>query len=377
MREIPGTGFFRRHRKHNEREHGFWLGQDTELQAWANAPQPEPLEQRFMTNITILGSGFGALTTVRELRKRGVSATITVISPKDELHYLPSSIWIPAKLRKAAGLKIPLAAFFSKNKVEYVQASVTGLKDKGRVVVTDKGEFANDHLVIATGGRFLKKLPGIENALTICEGLDIGEEIDRQLSAMDGGTLAFGFSTNPQEQGAVRGGPMFELLFIIDAYLKKTGRRDKFKLVFFSPAPKPGIRLGEKAVDKILADMNRRGIDTYLGKKLVRFEADKVVTEGAEFAADMIMFMPGMTGPAFAADAGLPMSPGGMIQADETCAVAEHPNVWVVGDAGSYPGPGLAGQTGRTRPTCRPSPSPTTSCRCSTTSRPKPGSSPS
>ena len=292
-----------------------------------------------MTNITILGSGFGALTTVRELRKRGVSATITVISPKDELHYLPSSIWIPAKLRKAAGLKIPLAAFFSKNKVEYVQASVTGLKDKGRVVVTDKGEFANDHLVVATGGRFLKKLPGIENALTICEGLDIGEEIDRRLSAMDGGTLAFGFSTNPQEQGAVRGGPMFELLFIIDAYLKKTGRRDKFKLVFFSPAPKPGIRLGEKAVDKILADMNRRGIDTYLGKKLVRFEADKVVTEGAEFAADMIMFMPGMTGPAFAVDAGLPMSPGGMIQADETCAVAEHPNVWVVGDAGSYPGP--------------------------------------
>ena len=154
-----------------------------------------------MTNITILGSGFGALTTVRELRKRGVGATITVISPKKELHYLPSSIWIPAKLRKASGLKIPLGAFFAKHKVDYVEASVTGLKDKGRTVVTDKGEFANDQLVIATGGRFLKKLPGIENALTICEGLDIGEEIDRRLSAMDSGTLAFGFSTNPERTG--------------------------------------------------------------------------------------------------------------------------------------------------------------------------------
>ncbi|MBU1173880.1 MAG: FAD-dependent oxidoreductase [Alphaproteobacteria bacterium] len=292
-----------------------------------------------MTNITILGSGFGALTTVRELRKRGIGAEITLISPRTELHYLPSSIWIPAKLRKAENLKIPLGPFFAKNKVNFVQASVTGLRNKGRTIVTDKGEFENDHLVIATGGRFLKKLPGIENALTICEGLEVGTKIDRRLSDMQGGTIAFGFATNPNEQGAIRGGPMFELLFIIDAHLRKTGRRDAFKLVFFSPAPRPGIRLGEKAVDRILANMKKRGIDTYLGSKLMRFEADKVVTEAAEISADMILFMPGMTGPAWAAETGLPLSPGGMIAADETCAVAGHPNVWVVGDAGSYPGP--------------------------------------
>ncbi len=292
-----------------------------------------------MTDITILGSGFGALTTVRELRKRHVDAKITVISPRDELHYLPSSIWIPAKLRKADKLKIPLKPFFSEHRVNHVEASVTDLADKGRTVVTDKGEFKNDLLVIATGGRFLKKLPGIENALTICEGLPVGEEIDRRLSSMTSGTIAFGFATNPKEQGAIRGGPMFELLFIIDAYLRKTGRRDLFKLAFFSPAPRPGARLGEKAVDKILADMKKRDIDIHIGAKLVRFEADKVVTEATEFAADMILFMPGMTGPAWAQDAGLPLSPGGMISADETCAVAEHPGVWVVGDAGSYPGP--------------------------------------
>ncbi len=292
-----------------------------------------------MTDITILGSGFGALTTVRELRKRHVDAKITVISPRDELHYLPSSIWIPAKLRKADKLKIPLKPFFSEHRVSHIEASVTGLADKGRKVITDKGEFSNDLLVIATGGRFLKKLPGIENALTICEGLPVGEEIDRRLSAMTSGTIAFGFATNPKEQGAIRGGPMFELLFIIDAYLRKTGRRDLFKLAFFSPAPRPGARLGEKAVDKILADMKKRDIDIHIGAKLVRFEADKVVTEATEFAADMILFMPGITGPAWAQETGLPLSPGGMIAADQTCAVADHPGVWVVGDAGSYPGP--------------------------------------
>ena len=36
-----------------------------------------------MTNITIIGSGFGALTAVRELRRRKVAADITLISPRD------------------------------------------------------------------------------------------------------------------------------------------------------------------------------------------------------------------------------------------------------------------------------------------------------
>lgn len=292
-----------------------------------------------MTNITILGSGFGALTTVRELRKHHVDAEITVISPRDALHYLPSSIWIPAKLRTSHSLEIPLNHYFNTHKVNFVHATVTGLKDGGRTVITDKGEHKNDYLVIGTGGKFLKKLPGIEHALTICEGLPVGAEISRRLDEMEGGTIAFGFATNPKEQGAVRGGPMFELLFIIDSYLRKTNRRDKFRLVFFSPSPRPGNRLGEKAVDGILAEMKKRGIDTHLGNKLVRFEDKKIVTEGGEVETDMILFMPGMTGLPWFGEAGLPLSPGGMIVADETCAVKDHDKVWVVGDAGSYPGP--------------------------------------
>nr|WP_256995407.1 FAD-dependent oxidoreductase [Rhizobium sp. L1K21] len=132
---------------------------------------------------------------------------------------------------------------------------------------------------------------------------------------------------------------MFEFLFITDTLLRKQGRRDKFKLVFFNPSQKPGQRLGDKAVEKLLEEMKKRSIETHLGHKMVRFESDKVVTEGGEFAADLILFMPGLTGPAWLAAADLPLSPGGMIQADEKCRVPGRDGVWVVGDAGSYPGP--------------------------------------
>ena len=79
-----------------------------------------------MTNITILGSGFGALTAVRELRRLRVEADITVVSPRDELHYLPSSIWIPTGVVKGEDLKVPLRRFFKRKKVKFVQASAYG-----------------------------------------------------------------------------------------------------------------------------------------------------------------------------------------------------------------------------------------------------------
>ena len=289
--------------------------------------------------ITILGSGFGALSAVRELRARGCKDAITLISPRSELHYLPGIIWIPSGLRTREQLIVPLAPFFARMDVQHLAAEVTGLAPDARSVQTTAGEVANDALVIATGGRFIKKLPGIGHAITPCEGIAAAEQIRDRLRALQGGTIAVGFAGNPNEPTAVRGGPMFEFLFGIDAQLRREGRRDKFELVFFNPSKEPGARLGAKAVAHLLAEMARRNITTHLGHKMLRLEADKVVTEGGEFAADLILFMPGMTGNAWFDQTTLPRSPGGLLQADAQCRVPGLERVYVVGDSGSFPGP--------------------------------------
>ena len=64
------------------------------------------------------------------------------------------------------------------------------------------------------------------------------------------------------------------------------------------------------------------------------FEKDKVKTEGGEFAADLIVFMPGLTGNAWFDATDLPRSPGGLIKADAQCRVAGRERVYVAGDAG-------------------------------------------
>ena len=292
-----------------------------------------------MHNIVILGSGFAAVAAVRELRKLSLNAEITVVSPDNELVYLPSLIWLPSGKRKGSDLRVSLGNFFQRHHIRWHQGSVISVEDSDRKVITDNGELTYDYLIIATGGRYLRKLPGIEHAFIPCEGIEPCEAISERINNMDGGTIAIGFASNPKEPGAVRGGPMFEFLFGIDTLLRQQKRRDKFKLIFFNPQLKPGKRLGEGAVERLLAQMHKQGIETQLGHKPVRFEENKVVTEGAEFDADLILFMSGLTGPEWLDNTDLPRSEGGFIAADEFCRAKGMERVYVAGDIGSYPGP--------------------------------------
>ncbi|MCG6935408.1 MAG: NAD(P)/FAD-dependent oxidoreductase, partial [Proteobacteria bacterium] len=115
-----------------------------------------------MSKISVIGSGFAALTAVRKLRALTPRDPITLISPRAELHYLPSLIWIPAGLRSGEALRIPINAYLARLNIDHFTGSVTGLSDGGRIVHTDQGDIHNDALLIGSGARFIKKLPGIE-----------------------------------------------------------------------------------------------------------------------------------------------------------------------------------------------------------------------
>ena len=292
-----------------------------------------------MKRIAVLGAGFAALTAVRNLRAKDQNVKITVISPKPEFVYYPSLIWIPSGTRQSNDIVVPLKRFFERQGVTYHAAAVTGIENGPRRVLTNSGEFEYDGLIIACGGRYIKKLPGIEHAIIPCEGVAAAESVRARLESMQGGTIAIGFGGNPKEPSAVRGGPMFEFLFGIHNQLVREGRRERFKLVFFNPMKEPGKRLGPRAVKSLIETMQKKGIETHLGHKIKCFETNKVITEGGEIPADLILFTPGMTGLPWFEHSDLPRSPGGMIQSDAHCRVSDFEGVYVAGDAGSFPGP--------------------------------------
>ncbi len=292
-----------------------------------------------MKRISIIGSGFAGLAAARKLRSAEPKAEITLIAPKAEFVYLPGTIWIPSGLREPEQLRIRLDNFLHRMKIKHYPASATGLKDGGRTLITDREPITNDGLIICSGGRFMKKLPGIEHTITPCEGIPAAIRIRDRIAQMQSGTIAMGFAGNPKEPSAMRGGPMFEFLFGIERMLQLDGRRNNFKLILFTPAPSPGNRLGPKAVDGLLSEIRKRGIETHLGHKIKGFTETSVQTEGGEFESHLTLFMPGITGNEWFDNTDLPRSAGGLIQADQHCRVQGMQRVYVAGDAGSFPGP--------------------------------------
>ena len=184
-----------------------------------------------MQRVTIVGSGFAALTAVRKLRQKDPGLEITLVSPRAEFHYLPGTIWIPSGIREPSDLIIPLDNFFRRMRVNHRMTEATGLSNAGRTLICSDGELENDGLIICSGGRFIKKLPGIEHAITPCEGIEATLRIRQRLQQMESGSIAIGFAGNPKEPSAMRGGPMFEFLFGIDRQLRLEKRRDKALIV--------------------------------------------------------------------------------------------------------------------------------------------------
>ncbi|OSM01527.1 NAD(P)/FAD-dependent oxidoreductase [Magnetofaba australis] len=292
--------------------------------------------------VTVIGSGFAALAAITALRQKSANCRleITMIAPKRNFLHLPSLIWIPSGMRSADEINLPLDDWRESLSIQYVQASAQTLEEGGRVVVTTDGQrIRNDGLIIASGAAYMAKAPGIEHTLNPCAGLNPTQTFARRLEKMGGGKLAFGFAGNPNEPTAVRGGPMFEFLFGTHTLLRRQKRLKDFELTFFSPMPKPGQRLGEKAVTGLLAGMDQRGIRKHLGHKIKGFTPNCVKTEGGEVEADMILFTPGACGQAWFKNTGLPLSAGGFIIGDAGCRVEGVERVYVAGDAGSLPGP--------------------------------------
>lgn len=291
--------------------------------------------------VTIVGTNFAALAAIDRLRKSdlGRNIQLTVVAPKPEFFYQPSLIWIPTGERTPEKITIPLATHFERVGVDFVQAHATGAENGGRTLLTTAGKIENDALLIASGGNYMKKAPGIEqNALLPCTLMDAQRAKDL-LARMPGGRLAFGFAGNPNEPTAIRGGPMFEFMFCIETHLRKTKRRKKFSITFFCPMAEPGKRMGPAAVKGLLATMKKKGIETHLGHKIKSFKPDSVETEGGSVPSDLTLFIPGMTGQPWFTKTGFPLSPGGFLQANALGQVEGTERVYVAGDAGSFPGP--------------------------------------
>ncbi|HIC09252.1 MAG TPA: sulfide:quinone reductase [Aquificales bacterium] len=300
-----------------------------------------------MEKVLVLGGGIGGVETA--FAHSAKAFDVELISDRDYLWIYPISIWIPTKEITPEECKLSLEEIAKRNNFKFTKAKVKEIRSKEKKVIVeyDDGrteEKTYDRLVVAMGG-VKKKHPGLEHTLSTCGSPEEAVKIrDRywELIKRGGGTIAFGFGGNPKDPTGVRGGPVFEVLFNIHYHLKKLGLRDKFRLVFFAPMPKPGKRLGEKNADKIYDFFKKINVDYKIGVKIKEFQPDGILFEdGEKIQSDLTIFTPAIDGhPVYKNASDLPLNEAGFIKIDEYCSVpGTDYTVWAVGDAAAIEGP--------------------------------------
>ena len=288
----------------------------------------------------MLGGGFAGLEAAIHLRRAGLD--VTLVSNRPYLFVYPTSIWIVTGERALGQVCLDLADLARRHGFRFVEGEVEAISGARRAATVNGVELAADHLVVAMGADRLRP-KGVEHTLSI--GGDPRSAV-RTKAALDAllargsGRIAMGFGGNPKDGSAVRGGPVFELMFNVDTLLRRRGVRGGFELTLFAPMPSPGERMGTRAVAAIRTMLDRLGVAMRFGKKISEFDLGGVVFEdGARLDADLVVFLPAGEGHPVVKASDLPANEAGFVRIDGGCAVSGLAGVWAIGDAAALEGP--------------------------------------
>lgn len=298
----------------------------------------------------VIGGGFAGVQAVIALQRTG-SFDVTLVSDRDYLWLYPTSIWIPTREMEFERAQVSLEQIRKKHGFRLVIDTVLQVRSAENRVICGTGDHEYDYLVLAIGAEKLKPA-GVEHTLSICGAPEVSLEIRDRLDALIDkgfGSIAVGFGGNPSDSSAVRGGPAFELLFNIHNLLRKRKIRDQFQLTFFAPMAQPGARMGDRALDMMDTMFERSKLDKRVGTKITSFDDAGVAFEdGSRLDADLLLFIPGVSGHSALRASDLPLTDAGFVKIDDTGLVEGTDNVYAAGDIAAIEGPDWRAKQGHT-----------------------------
>lgn len=186
-------------------------------------------------DILIIGGGTGGIMTAAQLRRKDKKLRIAIMDPAKDHWYQPAWTLVGAgtysmqATRRSERDQIPYG-------VEWIQEAAAGFEPEANTVVSASGKrYTYGHLVVAPGIKLdIDALPGLREALqtdSVCSNYVDPEKTLRVLKAFKGGTAVFTQPSTPIKCG---GAPQ-KAAYMSDEFLRKSGVRDKTKLVFATP----------------------------------------------------------------------------------------------------------------------------------------------
>lgn len=288
-------------------------------------------------SVIIVGDGAAGIIMANKLRDRTDPETveITVIGPMKPHYFKPDGIFIPFNMKDYRS-SIKGTGFLLSRRIKRIAGEVTAMDVSNRTVTvgTDR-VLSYDYLIIANGNRLVpEEVPGYKGNAEHFYDLEPTLHLKESLKNFQGGKIVVGQASVPIQCPPAP----YEFTFLLDAYLRQRGIRDKTDIHYVYPINR--VFTIENVAGHIQEYFDEKNINyhTLFNVESVDGEKKKLVSlEGEELDYDLLVLIPPHRGQAVNTSSGL-SNDFGYIDVDRyKLTYGDYDNVFVIGDATNLP----------------------------------------
>lgn len=301
--------------------------------------------------VVILGcgfAGFGAFYSF--VKKINDKVDITVIDSSVfslSKPILPEVAFGERALNEAL---IPIGKNIEKYNHKFIRKEVKIIKpESNKVILDDDSIIDYDYLLISLGA--VKDYDAIEGfrdyGYSICDYTQALRFLDRRASSIGknvviGACLTkWGSASTVKTLAAPCEGPIGEIMFMLDYYLRKHNRRNQTNITVFTPGEIFFEDVGEKVHKNMGPIIEKSGIKVVTQKILKRINKEFVEFEdGSKLDCDMAIIIPPYKGPQFLIDSAI-SDDAGFVPTDKHMRHTTFKNIFAAGDVNATSMPKL------------------------------------
>lgn len=288
-----------------------------------------------MSDVLILGGGFGGLAAAHRLRAvLPEDSAITVVDRRDRFFPGLAKLWDLVGASPLEANSRPLENL-QRYGISFVHSEIRSIDPESRSIETATGTLSADAMLVALGADFkpghLNLLDG-ERSFNLYDALSL-PGLKRKLSQIERGRIVVTIMGLPYKCPPAP----YEAIMLLDEWLRANGTRNTVQLAVYTPQPSPLPVAGAQASAAIAAELDRLGVELYPEHPLDSIEGDVVsFGDGHTDRADLIIGIPAHVAPQVVVDAGL-TGGSGWVEPDAATLRTSFPGVYAVGDCTHIP----------------------------------------
>jgi NADH dehydrogenase len=312
-------------------------------------------------HVLIIGGGFGGVAAVKALRNAPV--TISLIDKSNHHLFQPLLYQVATGILVSADVATPLRELFRDQKnVTVFRGEITSVDLKTRSFMVDDEPIPRsyDYLVVAAGANlsyfghneFERYAPGLKS-LSDAEYLR-----NKILSAFENAERKLDPTAHPELLNfvLVGGGPTGVEMAAAICEMGKRALASEFRR--YNPANLRVIlvqsqarilpQFPEELSAKALIRLRQLGVEVRLNSRVTKVDAEGVTIGEERIRSKNVFWTAGVSANPLLSSFNLPTDRSGRIVVQDDCSVANHPEVFIIGDASSFvasdgkPLPGVA-----------------------------------